>query len=237
MIGPIINGVALFVGSMAGAFIGPRLNKDLRSKMPLVFGCAAMSIGVAMIVKVKFFAPVVLALIVGTIIGELTHLEPGIQKAANSARKLIEKLVSPTGDMDQKEFLDKFVALTVLFCISSMGVYGALEEGMTGDPTLLVIKAILDLFTGIIFASTMGYSVGLLALPQFAVQAILYLCAVLIVPLTTPEMMADFSACGGIIMLATGFRICGIKMFPVASMIPALIIVMPLSWAWSVLVP
>ena len=49
--------------------------------------------------------------------------------------------------------------------------------------------------------------------------------------------MADFSACGGLIMLATGFRICGIKQFPVADMIPALVLVMPFSWAWTALMP
>jgi uncharacterized membrane protein YqgA involved in biofilm formation len=104
---------------------------------------------------------------------------------------------------------------------------------MTGDPTLLIVKAILDFFTAPIFASTMGLSVGVLVVPQFAVQSLLYLCASQIMPLTTPDMLADFSACGGMIMLATGFRICSIKQFPVANMIPALILVMPLSWLWA----
>jgi hypothetical protein len=110
-----------------------------------------------------------------------------------------------------------------------------MSEGMTGDPTLLIVKAILDLFTAPIFASTMGLSVGILVVPQFAVQGILYYASSLILPLTTPDMLADFSACGGLIMLATGFRICGIKQFPVASMIPALLLVMPLSHLWATL--
>jgi uncharacterized membrane protein YqgA involved in biofilm formation len=145
----------------------------------------------------------------------------------------VEKLTRPAAAMDQEEFLDKFVALLVLFCMSGTGVYGSMSEGMTGDPTLLVVKAILDFFTAPIFASTMGLTIGLLVVPQFAVQALLFLAAALILPLTTPDMLADFSACGGLIMLATGFRICGIKPFPVASMIPALLLVMPLSWLWA----
>ena len=52
-------------------------------------------------------------------------------------------------------------------------------------------------------------------------------------PLTTPAMLADFSACGGIIMLATGLRICGIKIFPIVNMLPALILVMPVSALWA----
>ncbi|QJB56647.1 DUF554 domain-containing protein [Pseudodesulfovibrio sp. zrk46] len=233
MIGPFVNGTALFVGSVAGALIGSKLNANIRSQMPMVFGCASMGLGVAMIVKVKFLAPVVLALVVGSLIGEIIGLETLIQKFAGKARSLIAKIAPANDDLDQDEFLDKFVAILVLFCLSGTGVYGSMTEGMTGDPTLLIVKSILDLFTAPIFASTMGLSVAVLVVPQFTVQSLLYFGASLILPLTTPDMLADFSACGGIIMLATGFRICGIKQFPVASMIPALIAVMPMSWAWA----
>jgi uncharacterized membrane protein YqgA involved in biofilm formation len=74
--------------------------------------------------------------------------------------------------------------------------------------------------------------VSTLALPQFAIQLTLLFAATLILPLTTPAMIADFTACGGLIMLATGLRICGIKAFPIADMLPALFIVMPLSGLW-----
>ncbi|MGD9949609.1 MAG: DUF554 domain-containing protein [Desulfobulbus sp.] len=233
MIGPYVNGTALLAGTAIGALLGSKLNPNLKLRMPMVFGCASMGLGVAMIVKVKFLAPVVLALVVGSVFGELIGLETGIQKAASHSKKWIEKFTKPTGEISQEEFLDKFVALLVLFCMSGTGVYGAMSEGMTGDPTLLIVKSILDFFTAPIFASTMGLSVGMLVLPQFAVQSLLYLCASQIMPMTTPDMLADFSACGGLIMLATGFRICSIKQFPVANMIPALILVMPLSWGWA----
>ncbi len=234
MIGPLVNGTALLAGSLSGVAIGPRLSQNLRLRMPMVFGCASMGLGVVMTVKVKFLAPVVLALVVGSVLGELIQLESAIQKAANSARKWIEKITRPAEGLSQEEFLDKFVALLVLFCMSGTGVYGSMQEGMTGDPTLLIIKSILDFFTAPIFASTMGCSVALLVIPQFIIQALLYSGASLIMPLTTTDMLADFSACGGLVMLATGFRICGIKQFPVASMIPALLLVMPMSWAWSI---
>ncbi len=233
MVGPCVNGAALLAGSVAGVVLGPKVSANFRKNMPMVFGCASMGLGVAMIIKVKFLAPVVLALVLGAVVGELIQLETGVQKAARKARKWVEKLVKPTGNMSQEEFLDKFVALLVLFSMSGTGVYGSMSEGMTGDPTLLVVKSILDFFTAPIFASTMGISVALLVVPQFAIQALLYLGAAQILPLTTPDMLADFSACGGLIMLATGFRICGIKPFPVANMIPALLLVMPLSHLWA----
>jgi len=237
MIGPYVNGAALLIGSMVGGFIGPRFSKDFRLHMPMVFGCTSIGISVTMVVKGKLLAPVVLAIILGTVLGEIIHLESGIQEGIGYASKLVEKIIKPSGDRDQKEFLDKFVPLTVLFCFSGMGIYGSLQEGMTGDPTLLIIKSILDIFTSLIFASTMGYTLGILVIPQFLLEALLYFGAVLIVPFISPDMLGDFSACGGIILLAIGLRICGIKNIPVGNMIPALILVMPLSCLWSTYLP
>jgi uncharacterized membrane protein YqgA involved in biofilm formation len=233
MIGPYVNGAAVLAGSLGGAMLGSRLSKNLRNRMPMVFGCASMGLGVAMIVKVQSLPPMVLALVLGSILGELVHLETGIQKLASGARRLIEKFSKPSGDLSHDEFLEKFVAIMVLFCVSGTGVFGSMSEGMTGDPTLLIVKAILDLFTSAIFAASLGYTVATLVVPQFAIQVALYFGAALIMPLTTPAMVADFSACGGLIMLATGFRICGIKQFAVANMIPSLFLVMPLSALWA----
>lgn len=237
MIGPYVNGTALLIGSVIGGLIGPRFSKDFRLHMPMVFGCTSIAISVAMVVKVKYLAPVVLAVILGTIIGEIIHLESTIQKMVGYGRKIFEKSTKLSADLNQQEFLDKFVSLSVLFCFSGMGIYGSLHEGMTGDPTLLIIKGILDIFTSLIFASTMGITIGILVIPQFIIQALLYCGASLIVPFTNPDMLGDFSACGGIILLSIGLRICGIKNIPVGNMIPALILVMPLSWLWALYLP
>ena len=114
-----------------------------------------------------------------------------------------------------------------------MGIFGAAQEGMTGEPNILMAKAVLDLFTALIFATELGFAVVLIAIPQLVIQSALYVGAHQLMPLTTPAMLADFSACGGIIMLATGLRICGIKIFPIVNMLPALILVMPVSALWA----
>ena len=85
----------------------------------------------------------------------------------------------------------------------------------------------------LIFATELGFAVVLVAIPQLVIQSALYVGAHQLMPLTTPAMLADFSACGGIIMLATGLRICGIKIFPIVNMLPALILIMPVSALWA----
>jgi len=177
---------------------------------------------------------VILALLLGTLIGELCHLETGVQRLAGHAKGFIERFAKPAdSSLTQDQFLERFVAIMVLFCASSAGIFGAMNEGMTGDPSLLIVKSILDLFTAAIFATALGYSVAALAIPQFCIQGSLFFLAVKILPLTSPAMIADFSACGGLILVATGFRIAEIKNFAVANMLPALFLVMPISALWA----
>ena len=109
---------------------------------------------------------------------------------------------------------------------------------MNGDHSILIAKSFLDFFTAMIFACSIGKSVSMVGIPQFVIMIVLYILAGVIFPLTTPAMINDFKACGGFLMLATGFRIMQLKMFPTADMIPAMILVMPLSKIWAdVIVP
>ena len=120
----------------------------------------------------------------------------------------------------------------MLFCASGTGIYGSLDSGISGDHTILMSKSILDFFTAMIFACSIGMAVPMVAVPQLIVFLAIFALAKIIYPLTTPEMIADFKACGGFLLIATGFRIAGIKAFPTADMIPAMIMVMPVSWGW-----
>jgi uncharacterized membrane protein YqgA involved in biofilm formation len=233
LIGPYINGTAVVMGGMSGAFLGAKLPERIRTALPQTFGLASMGLGIALITKVHFLPAVVLALVIGAILGEMFYLEKNIGKLGAVARKFADKIPSNNGNISHDEFQEKFVAILVLFCASGTGIFGAMTEGMTGDPSILYVKTILDLFTSAIFATALGYSVATIAVPQLAIQLLLAMGATHILPLTTPIMMGDFSATGGLIMLATGFRISGIKIFPVANLLPALILIMPFHHLWS----
>jgi uncharacterized membrane protein YqgA involved in biofilm formation len=103
---------------------------------------------------------------------------------------------------------------------------------MSGDHSILISKSILDLPTAMIFACTLGVVVSLIAVPQFLIFMLLFVLAKVIFPLTTPVMINDFKAAGGVLLLATGFRMLKLRNFPVADMIPAMILIMPVSWFW-----
>lgn len=233
-VGVMVNAVSVFLGGIVGALLGNAIPERLRNTLPLILGAASMAMGIVSMTKMKALPAVILAVILGTVIGELIMFEKGIEWCAARAHILIEKMLPGSTAMgNQKEFMEKFIGVLVLFCASGTGVFGALQSGMTGDHTILLTKSILDLFSAAIFAASLGYIVSAIFIPQFAVLIVLFLGATAIMPMTTPEMLADFNATGGILMLATGLRISGIKSFPIANMLPAMVIIMPISYLWA----
>ena len=232
-IGVIINTVAIFLGGIAGALLGNKLPEKYKEQLNLIFGLCSMGMGILSIVLMKYMPAVVFALIIGTIVGLVFKLGDKVYELCSKLQKVMIRIVpKKETNMSETEFLATLITVIVLFCSSGMGIYGSLSEGMTGDSSLLITKSILDFFTAAIFACNLGYIVSLIAVPQFVIFTTLFLSASFIVPLTTPDMIADFKACGGFLMVAAGFRILKLKMFPVVDMIPAMILVMPFSWFW-----
>lgn len=232
-IGVIINTVAIFLGGIAGALLGNKLPEKYKEQLNLIFGLCSMGMGISSIVLMKYMPTVVFALIIGTIVGLIFNLGDKVYELCSKIQKVMIRIIpKKETNMSETEFLATLITVIVLFCSSGMGIYGSLSEGMTGDSSLLITKSILDFFTAAIFACNLGYIVSLIAVPQFVIFTTLFLSASFIVPLTTPDMIADFKACGGFLMVAAGFRILKLKMFPVVDMIPAMILVMPFSWFW-----
>lgn len=230
VIGPFINASAVLLGGVLGTVLSQHLPERIRTSMTSIFGLASLGIGILLIIKCVNLPVMVLATLIGALIGEFCHLEKGINAAVAKAQRLLS---SSSVNAAHDSFIQSFVAIIVLFCASGTGIFGAINEGMTGDPGILIAKSFLDFFTAIIFACSLGIAVSAICVPMLAIQLTLATCAALILPLTTPAMLADFSAVGGLLLLATGLRICGIKMFAVVNMLPALLLAMPLSAAWT----
>lgn len=224
-IGVICNVLAVAAGGVLGALGGKRLSEEFRQKLNQIFGICSMGIGISSIILMQNMPAVVLSLILGTILGIAVHLGKWIEKGGKKLTELIPGQKAADNSL--------MVTAVVLFCASGTGIYGAIVSGMSGDHSILIAKSILDLFTAMIFACSLGMAASLVAIPQAVIFLLLFYCARLIFPLTTPSMVNDFKACGGLIMLATGFRIAKIRDFPIADMIPAMILVWPISYAWT----
>ncbi len=237
--GIIINVLSVAVGGLIGTAAGHKLSLDFKENLNMIFGACAMSMGISSIALMENMPAVIFAIVVGTAVGLAIHFGDAIAKACTWMEGIVSKLVKrKESAISEEEFRSTLITIIVLFCASGTGIYGSIVAGMTGDQTILIAKSVLDIFTAIIFACLLGPVVSFIALPQFVVFMILYALAGVIYPLTTPAMINDFKACGGILLLATGFRMIKVKMFPTADMIPAMILVMPISFFWTnVLMP
>lgn len=232
-VGIIINTAAIIIGGIIGAFAGEKLPDNFKNELNLVFGTCSIGMGISSIVSMVNMPAVIFSLVIGSSFGLLIHLGDKINRAGLLMQKPISRIIKQPNHLPEGEFLSLLVTAIVLFCASGTGIYGSLDSGMTGDHSILISKAILDLFTALIFACSLGYVVSVIAIPQFTIFLLLFLCAKMIFPHTTPDMINDFRACGGFLMIATGFRMAKIKLFPIADMIPAMILVMPFSWFWT----
>lgn len=227
-IGVITNCSAVLFGGILGTIFGKFISKETEQALTVTFGLGAVAIGITSIMKYSATTPVILALILGTAIGNLLKLEKRIE---GLFRRLLNALPLNSGHLD----MDRYITIVVIFCASGFGIFGSLTEGITGDPTLLISKSVLDLFTAIIFAGSMGLSVSVIAFPQFLVFGVLFLSAQMISPLISATAMNNFIACGGIMTMASGMKMAKIQSFPIGDMIPALILVPLMTNLWELL--
>lgn len=233
MIGPLINGAAILIGSGLGIVLRRFIPQRLQDGLPPAFAMVSIAMGITLVVKVQQLPAVALAIVIGVALGELLRMESGVQWAGTMIQRGLNRVLpAQEHRLPQDVYTQNFTALIVLFCASGTGVVGALTEGLTGDYQLLIIKSALDIFTALIFSITLGLAVMSIAIPQMIVQTLLFFSAKLIMPFMTDITMGDFSACGGIIMIAVGLRIAQIKSFAVVNFLPALVLVIPVSLYW-----
>ncbi len=231
-VGIIINVCMVLAGGVIGAVAGDRLSEEFKESLNCVFGACAMTMGIYSIVLMVNMPAVILSVILGTTLGMVIRLGKGIYAAGEGMQKLMGKIFKSESDAGP-EYSNIMVTAIVLFCFSGTGIYGSIVSGMTGDHSILIAKSVLDLFTAVIFACTLGMTTCIIAVPQIIIFLALFFLAGVIYPICTPDMINDFKACGGVLLLATGFRMLRLKNFPVADMIPSMILVMPVSFIWS----
>lgn len=228
-VGVLLCNAAILVGGLFGGLIRKRVSETLTKTMPVIFGLCTLAIGITALLKIEYLPVVVLSVIVGTLIGELLRLQ---EHVGNFFGFILEKLkLHHTLEEDEK--MGEYITIVVLFCTGGAGIFGALDAGMTGDMTILISKAILDLFTAVVFAISLGYAVSLASIFQCLVLVPIFFLAQFIVPMTTNYMMGDFSAVGGLLTIAAGLKLTGAINIKLMNLLPALILVMPLSYLWD----
>lgn len=230
-IGILTDVTATLCGALLGCVLSSRLGDSWKKLLNNLLGIAALVMGIVLIIRAKNLSAVILALLLGACVGELLRLEDRINGLATA---VTGKLMGGGAD---GAYLAQVSAALILFCCGGTGWFGALNEGLTGDGSILVTKAILDCVTACIFAALLGKIIPCLCLPQLCVYLTLFGVAHLVQNAITDTMIADFSAVGGIVTFVAGLRLCKIKEdIKGLNLLPGLILAFFVSAAWTAIV-
>ena len=124
---------------------------------------------------------------------------------------------------NDKRFMDGFVSTSLVVCVGAMAVVGAIQDGLWGDYSLLVAKAILDLIIVMIMAASMGKGCIFSAIPVALFQGTITILARYIQPLLMGQAMSNLSLTASILIFCVGINLIFGKTIKVANMLPTIL--------------
>lgn len=221
MLGTLINAAAVIVGGAVGLLIHTRMPKKIVHICFQAIGLFTLFLGVNMAFKTSQFLILIFSVVMGSIIGEWIDLDRQLHRFSGWLKRKVKS--------NNAKFSDGFVTSFLLFCMGSMAILGAIEEGLGNTPNLLLAKSLLDGFSSIALAASMGIGVLFAAVPLVLYQGGLTLFATFVEPYLTEAIINELTAVGGLLLIGLGINLLEIKTIKVTNMLPALIIAVVLA--------
>jgi len=218
MLGTIINVVTIIIGSSIGLLIHSKLSPLFTEIAFQGMGIFTVFLGIVMAMKSTEFLIIIISIIAGSILGELLNIEKWFDKLGS---KLKVKLKSTN-----TKFSEGLVTAFLLFCMGSMTILGAIEEGLGSKPNLLLTKSIMDGFSSIALSSALGIGVLFPVIPLLIYQGGLTLLTEFFGNYFNDNYINNLSSVGGLLLIGMGIRILEIKKIRILNMLPALVIVL-----------
>ncbi len=227
-LGTIINCASILVGGILGLLFGRFLKEEVQDSLTKTCGISTIFIAIAgaleSMLRIEQTSLVsngslliVGCLAMGTLIGEILNIE-------NLFERFGEWLKCRTGNAKDNRFIEAFVVASLTVCIGAMAIVGAIEDGMTGDFSILATKAVLDLIIIMVMTSAMGKGCIFSAIPVGILQGTITLLARFVSPIMTEEALSNLSMIGSILIFCVGINLVWGKKIRVANMLPAVVL-------------
>ncbi|CCH49848.1 DUF554 domain-containing protein [Pseudodesulfovibrio piezophilus] len=213
-LGSIVNAIAIIGGSAIGCWLQSRFPERIRAIVFQGLGLSVLLIGIQMALKVQNILIVIFAVLLGGITGELLRLDTAFERLGNTFKKLIKSR--------NPQFTDGLITASLIYCIGAMAIIGAIEEGMSGDPTVLYTKAILDGFASVALAATYGSGVLFSFIPVLIYQGAMTIGANFFQQYFSEIMIAQVTACGGLLIVGIAINLLKLTEIKLANLLPAL---------------
>ena len=226
-LGTIINSAAIVVGGIFGLLFGKFMKERIQDTLLKACGVCVLFIGIAGAMEgmLKISGSslssgrsmfIVASIALGAVVGEILNIEHGFERFG-------EWLKVKTGNAKDKGFVNGFVTASLTVCIGAMAVVGAIRDGISGDYSILVTKAILDTIIIMVMTCSLGRGCIFSAIPVFVFQGIITALARLIKPLMTTAALANLSLVGSILIFCIGVNTVWDKRIKVANLLPSLV--------------
>lgn len=218
MIATIINCVLVLIGSAVGILFRNRISRRLTAAVTSALGLCVLGIGIASAIRTQNALCLIVCMVAGTLLGEAVDLEGRLDGAGEFLRARLVR----TGE--NSRFSDGFVTASVLYCVGSMAIMGALEAGLNRNYSILISKGLIDGITSVGLAAAMGAGVAFSVLPMLIYQGGLTLLAHVAAPLLGTAAVIEMSAAGGTVIAGMAINMLGLgrERLRVGNMLPAI---------------
>jgi uncharacterized membrane protein YqgA involved in biofilm formation len=221
LIGTIINAATVLVGGGLGVALGARLPERMRETVMHGLGLVTLVVGIDLALSTRNILIPMGSVLVGAILGEWLRIDLGLERLSERLRQRVSRRLKHAS---MAHFTEGFITASLVFCVGPLTVLGSIQDGLSGDYSLLAIKSMLDGFAALAFASSLGVGVLFSVLTVLVYQGGLTLLAGVAQQALNDAMIAEMSAVGGIMIIAIGLLLLDLKRIRVANMLPGLAI-------------
>lgn len=226
--GTLLNGAGIVLGGVLGAFFGKKVSERYRESLMNACGVSVLFIGIGGAMEKMLSVTenglasgntmlLVLSLALGALLGELINIEHYIEKFGTW-------LKCKTGSESDKGFVDGFVSASFTVCIGAMAIVGAVNDGISGDYSILAAKSLLDAIIILIMTASMGKGCIFSAIPVVLLQGTVTLLARLVSTFLTDGAIFNLSLVGSVLVFCVGLNLVWGKKIRVANFLPAMIL-------------
>ncbi len=215
MLGTWVNTGAVLVGSAIGLVAGSRLPAGVKTILMQALGLAVVAIGLRMALEAQHVLLAIGCLLLGGITGELLRIEQRLEGLAEMLRQRLRS--------NSERFVEGFVTASLLYLTGAMTIVGSIQDGTIGDPSVLLVKALLDGVASVALASSLGVGVLFSAFSVLLVQGGITLLAAQLTFLSQPAVLDAINAAGGLLILGIGINLLEIGRIRVGNLLPALL--------------
>ena len=237
-LGTIANTAAVILGSVVGFLLKNGIAKRFEKILMQSLGLSTIFIGISGVLKYMLVVEngsistqgtilLIFSLVLGCLLGEWLDIESKME-IIGVKLKAIAKV------KNDNRFVDGFVTASLIICVGAMAIVGAMQDGLTGDSSMLIAKSLLDFVIVAVVTAAYGIGAAFSAIPIFAYQGIITVIAALFGAVISDRLIAELSFVGNALVFCVGMNLVREKTFRVANMLPALLIPI-LAELWRVL--